>query len=349
MEDISNAIKGKTYCVTGATGYLGSWLVKSLLDCGCTVHATFRNPQKASHFVELWKGKDRLSLFRADLLEDGSFDEAVKGCDGVFHVSASMEFGVPASQNIESYVQTHITDPAVKGTLNVLKSCLKSNTVRRVVFTSSVSTLTAKDNLGRWVPVVNESCQTPVDQVLKTKASGWVYALSKLLTEEAAFMFAEENNIDLISVITSTVGGPFLTPRVPSSIQVLLSPVTGDPNLVPILASVTSRMGSIALVHIEDICNAHIFLMEHVDAQGRYLVCTQSCVLSELIELLKKECSCSIEFRVDSIKEDSVPSVISSKKIRDMGFKFKHSIVDIIHETVKNSVDYGFLSSREKS
>lgn len=54
-----------------------------------------------------------------------------------------------------------------------------------------------------------------------------MYALSKLLTEEAAFMFAEENNIDLISVITSTVGGPFLTPRVPSSIQVLLSPITG--------------------------------------------------------------------------------------------------------------------------
>lgn len=71
----------------------------------------------------------------------------------------------------------------------------------------------------------------------------------------------------------------------------------GDPNLLPILASVNSRMGSIALVHIEDICNAHIFLMEHVDAQGRYLVCTRSCLLSELIELLRKEYPCSVEFR----------------------------------------------------
>lgn len=40
-------------------------------------------------------------------------------------------------------------------------------------------------------------------------------------------MFAEENGIDLISVITTTVGGPFLTPTIPSSIRVLLSPVTG--------------------------------------------------------------------------------------------------------------------------
>ncbi|KAH6797498.1 Rossmann-fold superfamily protein [Perilla frutescens var. hirtella] len=345
-----NEMKGKTYCVTGATGYIGSWLVKSLLQRGCRVHATFRNPQKASHFLELWQGRDRLSLFRADLLEDGSFDEAVRGCDGVFHVSASMEFGVPASQNLDNcYVKTHITDPAVKGTLNVLKACLKTSTVRRIVFTSSISTLTAKDSSNRWVPLVDESCQTSVDRVLKTKASGWVYALSKLLTEEAAFRFAGENDIDLISVITTTVGGPFLTPTVPSSIQVLLSPVTGDPNMLPILASVNSRMGSIALVHIEDICNAHVFLMEHVNAEGRYLCCIQSCVVSELIELLKKEYPRSIALRLDGVEQDSVPSTISSKKIRDMGFEFKHDVEDILHQTVKKSVDYGFLPPLEKS
>ena len=34
----------KTYCVTGATGYVGSWLVKTLLDRGFVVHATARDP-----------------------------------------------------------------------------------------------------------------------------------------------------------------------------------------------------------------------------------------------------------------------------------------------------------------
>jgi nucleoside-diphosphate-sugar epimerase len=55
-----------------------------------------------------------------------------------------------------------------------------------------------------------------------------VYALSKLLTEEAAFKFAQENGIDIVSVITSTVAGPFFTANVPSSVKVLLSPLTGD-------------------------------------------------------------------------------------------------------------------------
>lgn len=35
--------KTTTYCVTGASGYIGSWLVKSLLEGGYTVHATLRD------------------------------------------------------------------------------------------------------------------------------------------------------------------------------------------------------------------------------------------------------------------------------------------------------------------
>lgn len=71
----------------------------------------------------------------------------------------------------------------------------------------------------------------------------------------------------------------------------------GDPNLLPIFASVNSRMGSIALIHIEDICNAHVFLMEHANAEGRYLCCARSCLASELIEFLQKEYPCEIALR----------------------------------------------------
>ncbi|KAL2476211.1 NAD(P)-binding Rossmann-fold superfamily protein [Abeliophyllum distichum] len=291
-------------------------------------------PEKAFQLLNQWESKDQLRLFRADLQEDGSFDEAVRGCDGVFHVAASMEFGVLAAESVDCNVQRNIIDPAIRGTLNVLKSCSKTSSVRRVVFTSSISTMTSKDNFGRWIPIVDESCQIPVQRVLETKSSGWVYVLSKLLTEEAAFQFARENGIHLISVITTTVAGPFLTPTVPVSIRVLLSPITGDPNLLPILAAVNSRMGSIALVHIEDICNAHIFLMEHAKAEGRYICCTGSCFMSELVEHLSKEYPCPIIQRVDREEHDSVLSEISSKKITDLGFAYKYGIQDIIHETI---------------
>nr|KJB13545.1 hypothetical protein B456_002G081300 [Gossypium raimondii] len=338
-EEKTEVAASPTCCVTGATGYIGSWLVKLLLERGYKVHATVRNPEKALHLLQLWNGGDRLRLFKADLLEEGSFDEAVKGCNGVFHVAASMEFDANTNENIESYVRSNIINPAIKGTENLLKSCLKSKTVKRVVFTSSISTITAKDSNGNWRSVVDESCQTTIDPVLNAK----VYVLSKLLTEEAAFKFANENAIDLVSVITTTVAGPFLTTTIPSSIQVLLSPITGDPKYLSILSAVKARMGSIALVHIEDICSAHIFLMEHDRAEGKYICCACSSPMYELINHLAQENPSLDIQRLEAGEKSTKPPEISSRKLKDLGFTYKHGIEDIIHQTITACVDYGFL------
>lgn len=45
-----------------------------------------------------------MRIFKADLNEERSFDEAVKGCDGVFHVAASMEFNVVQKENIGNVI-----------------------------------------------------------------------------------------------------------------------------------------------------------------------------------------------------------------------------------------------------
>ncbi|KAJ6753633.1 putative proteinD(P)-BINDING ROSSMANN-FOLD SUPERFAMILY PROTEIN [Salix purpurea] len=300
-------------------------------------------PAKSSDLLSSWRGADRLRLFKADLREEGSFDEAVRGCHGVFHVAASMEFNVAGNE--ENYAQCNIIDPAVEGTLNLLRSCSKSRTVKRVIFTSSISTLTAKDRAGKWRKVVDETCQTPIDHVWNTKPSGWIYVLCKRLTEEAAFKYAKDNGIDLISVITTTVAGAFLTSSVPSSIQVLLSPITGDTKFFSILSAVNARMGSIALVHIEDICDAHIFLMEQTRAEGRYICCAHSCEMSQLINHLAEEYPCSNIQRLAEVKQGSISPEISSKKLRDMGFKYKHSVKDMMSETITCCLDQGFLST----
>ncbi|KAG5414108.1 hypothetical protein IGI04_001675 [Brassica rapa subsp. trilocularis] len=109
----------------------------------------------------------------------------------------------------QSYVQGKVIDPAIKGVRNVLGSCLKSKSVKRVVFTSSISTLTSKDENERWRSIVGETCKIPIDRVLKTKASGWIntliYVLSKLISEEESFRYEKERGLDLVSVIPTTV------------------------------------------------------------------------------------------------------------------------------------------------
>ncbi|KAL5730556.1 hypothetical protein ACHQM5_003362 [Ranunculus cassubicifolius] len=333
-----------TYCVTGSTGYIGSWLVKSLLQRGFRVHSTARDPEKISRFLPMWNGGNRLTVFKSNLDEEGSFDEAVEDCDGVFHVAASMEFNVLDKDNIDSYVQSCVIEPAIKGTVNLLKSCLRSKSVKRVVFTSSISTLTAKDVDGRWKEIVDESCQTPVDHVWKKKASGWAYVLSKLLSEETAFRFANENGIDLVSVITTTVGGPFLAPSVPASIQVVLSHVTGGSEYNSILWAVYNRMGSISIVHIEDISNAHIFLMEKSAAKGRYICTAHSCTMSQLVECLALAYPCFDIQRSSEDQHEPIPSKISSKKLEDLGFEYKHGLGEIIQQSISCCVQHGFLN-----
>ncbi|THU65154.1 hypothetical protein C4D60_Mb05t00680 [Musa balbisiana] len=351
-------------CVTGATGFIGSWLIRSLLRRGYHVNATIRDAGKASWLLSALRGGSRLKIFEADLNEEGSYDEALKNCQFVFHVAACMEFNTTAKENIgklfpsrrtnmnsivivENHVRTKILEPAVRGVINVLQACAKSGSVRKVVFTSSISTITAKDDEGELRSMVDESSIIPINQVWKTKPKGWVYVLSKLLTEEKAFQFAKEKGIDLVSIIPPTVAGPFLTPSVPASVQVLLSPITGDPELYPILASVHSRLGSIPLAHVEDICNAQIFLMEQPMTEGRYICSAGSCSLPELTDLLSKNYPAFSSKRFHENSCISIHPVISSKHLTDLGFAFTYSVRDIIQQSVTCCVEGGFLRLHE--
>ncbi|KAA8529171.1 hypothetical protein F0562_034030 [Nyssa sinensis] len=93
------------YCVTGGTGFIAAYLVKSLLEKGHTVRTTVRDPEN---------------------VEKEALTEVILGVDGVFHTASPVL--VPYDDNI----QDTLIDPCIKGTLNVLSSCAKAGSVKRL-------------------------------------------------------------------------------------------------------------------------------------------------------------------------------------------------------------------------
>jgi nucleoside-diphosphate-sugar epimerase len=129
-------------CVTGAAGFIASHVIIDLLEDGHVVHATVRDlgdDTKRAHLdvlEERYPGK--LQCFEADLLEPGSLDAALEGCDALIHTATAVILAAPDPQK-------QIIDVAVKGTQNVLDSVARTPSVKRIVMTSSIAAVMSYD------------------------------------------------------------------------------------------------------------------------------------------------------------------------------------------------------------
>lgn len=266
-----NSSEGKVVCVTGASGYIASWLVKFLLQRGYTVRATVRdpsNPNKVDHLLKLDGAKERLHLFKADLLEEGSFDHVIQGCHGVFHTASPAHFVVDDPQ-------TQLIDPAVKGSLNVLKSCAISPSVKRVVFTSSIATALYNGTPRTPDTVVDETWFSNLDLLWEQKM--W-YQFAKVSAEEAATKFLTENDIDYVIMNPAVTIGPLLQPELNGSSSLIFDLING---------SQTFLNATFGWINVKDVVNAHIHAYEDASASGRYCLAERVAHISELAIILR--------------------------------------------------------------
>ncbi|KAG8370976.1 hypothetical protein BUALT_Bualt13G0039200 [Buddleja alternifolia] len=262
----------KTVCVTGASGYIASWLVKFLLQRGYTVKASVRDlndPKKTKHLLELDGAKEKLQLIKANLLEEGSFDAVVDGCDGVFHTASPFYHSVTDPQ-------AELIDPALKGTLNVLGSCAKTPSVKRVVLTSSMAAVAFNSKPRTPDVVVDDTWWS--DPELCKQNQQW-YVLSKTLAEDAAWKFVKEKGIDMVTINPAMVIGPLLQPTLNTSSAAILNLINGAesyPN------------ATFGWVNVKDVAYAHIFAFENPSANGRYCMVETVAHYSDIVKILRQ-------------------------------------------------------------
>ncbi|XP_052196349.1 phenylacetaldehyde reductase-like isoform X3 [Diospyros lotus] len=260
-------------CVTGASGYVASWLVKLLLLRGFTVRASVRDPSdlnKTKHLLALDGAKERLHLFKADILEEGSFDTEIDGCEGVFHTASPCNLYVT-----EENARAELIDPAIKGTINVLASCARVTSVRRVVLTSSSSAVIYNGWPRTPDVVVDETWYSTPDVCEKLKV--W-YPLAKTLAEDAAWKFAKEKGIDMVVMNPAVCIGPLLRPALNVGATEIMKLINGE----------SFRNFSFGWVNIKDAVNAHIQAFEIPSASGRYFLTERVAHLSEIVDIMRK-------------------------------------------------------------
>ncbi|GMY28987.1 cinnamoyl-CoA reductase 1-like [Fagus crenata] len=301
-------------CVTGAGGFVASWLVKLLLSKNYIVHATVRQPGdvKNAHLSEFENASKNLRLFKADLLDYNSICSAVEGCIGVFHVASPVPWNKVANPEVE------LIEPAVNGTLNVLKACLEAK-VKRVVFVSSVAALVLNPSWPKG-QVMDESSWSDKEYCRTTE--NW-YCLSKTQAEIEALEFSKRCGIDLVTVCPSLVLGPILQPTVNASSKVIIRLLKDG------CESLENKLRQI--IDVRDLAEALLLAYEKPEAEGRYICSAHKIKAKDLIDLLKSIFP-NYNYQKNFI-EVQEENRVSSEKLQRLGWSYrplKETLIDSV-------------------
>ncbi|AHH18473.1 NAD dependent epimerase/dehydratase family protein [Nocardia nova SH22a] len=262
--------------VTGGSGYVAGWIVRYLLEDGRTVRATVRDPQKSTgldHLHALAQAHPgRLTLHRANLLDDGSFAAAMSGCELVIHTASPFLMGKLDNP------QEQLVRPALEGTRNVLSSVNRTDSVKRVVLTSSVAAI-----YGDNADMGDKECFTDTDWNSTSTGEHQEYSYSKTVAErEAWVMCVAQDRWDLVTVNPALVLGPSLTS----------SSVSGSMTTMGHFVDGSMALGAPALemglVDVRDVARTHIAAGATPEAHGRYIASAATVSLLDIGNILSE-------------------------------------------------------------
>lgn len=244
--------------LTGASGYIGSHLAKTLLREGYEVRVLLRDPVQARDLV----GK-HLKIIQGDIFSVEKLEEGMKGCDWVFHLAA---YAKPTSVDQSLPYRTN-----VEGTVNVLRAAGNAG-VKKTVITSTAGTVSYSRD-GR--PVNEETNKNPQYHT--------EYERTKALSEKIAFEKASEG-MNVTVVNPSRVFGPGKLSKSNSITRIMKLYGQGLWRIIP---GDGSSIGNYAF--IGDVIQGHILAARNGLSGERYILGGENISFNDLFQTLGKK------------------------------------------------------------
>lgn len=219
--------------VTGGAGFIGSHLVDALVDTGCQV--IILDNLSTGKAINLEHLQGRITLLQGDIQDAGAVNEAMTGCDVVFHQAAV----VSAPRTVEEPFESAMVNDM--GTLRILEAARQGG-VRRVVLASSCAVYGDDPRLPKYEGMRPE-CKSP-------------YALQKLTGENYAHLYHELYGLETVCLRYFNVYGPRQEPESPYSGVISIFMSKACAGLPPLIYGDGKQ--SRDFVYVKDVVTANI-------------------------------------------------------------------------------------------
>lgn len=244
-----------TALVTGAAGFIGSAVVRQLLERGEAVRAFIRPSSDRRNLEGL--GVD---IAVGDLTDRRSVEQAVQGCETVYHVAADYRLWVPKPEVMFA--------ANVEGTRYVMEAAGAAG-VRRIVYTSSVATL--------GLPVGAE----PADEDTPASQADMIgpYKQSKYAAEAVVKRLIDDQGLPVVIVHPSTPIGPRDSKPTPTG-KIVVDAACGR---MPAFVDT-----GLNVVHVDDVAAGHLLAMDRGKIGEHYILGSENLTLAQILGIVAK-------------------------------------------------------------
>jgi dihydroflavonol-4-reductase len=272
----------RSICVTGATGFLGAWIVEALVSEGHSVRVTYRERARLEALGDL-----DVETIKANTLDRAALRKALSGCDVLFHVA-----GVVGATPADRVFAVNAEGP------RIAVEAAAAEDVGRVVLTSSVAAVgpAPRDK------VADET------QPYTAHGQGMTYVDAKHEGEAAALGAAARTGIELVVTNPSYVLGPGYVRHLPAETSTRL-----------VVNYLRGRLPGVAdsgtnIVDVRDVARGHLLAWRKGRPGERYILGGENAHWSRVMGLISE--IAGVRHPVLFIPPEAAPAARTARRLR---------------------------------